>query len=379
MDFKLTTWKSGLGLLSLLVLTPTVVAHSWVEQLMVIAPNGTFVGSPGYSRGNVLRSDPGYNDAKMQHLVPDGRIEILPTDLLCKDTQQQQMQSEGSPRLQARAGAAIALRYQENGHVTQPWNQLGKPENRGTVYVYGTTEPKENEKIMDVHKVWNKEGTGGDKRGVLLATRNFDDGRCYQVNGDSISKQRQSEFPHTADQLMGVNLWCQSDIALPSNAPSGKRYTLYWVWDWPTLPGVDPNLPKGKQEIYTTCIDVDVVANAGAQSHVVASYVQDQSLNNAAIPAQLADIFGSDASSGSAQSSPIAGVSMTPSGPRPTASSSSQAVIGSSSSWSSPIVVATPTSLVQDPMGPQRIATVTSFVTMMKTVFPGCSASASPQ
>lgn len=232
---------------------------------------------------------------------------------------------------------------------------------------------------MDVHKVWNKEGTGGDKRGVLLATRNFDDGRCYQVNGDSISKQRQSEFPHTADQLMGVNLWCQSDIALPSNAPSGKPYTLYWVWDWPTLPGVDPNLPKGKQEIYTTCIDVDVVANAGAQSHVVASYVQDQSLNNAAIPAQLADIFGSDASSGSAQSSPIAGVSMTPSGPRPTASSSSQAVIGSSSSWSSPIVVATPTSLVQDPMGPQRIATVTSFVTMMKTVFPGCSASASPQ
>ncbi|KAE8360533.1 hypothetical protein BDV27DRAFT_161569 [Aspergillus caelatus] len=379
MDFKLTPWKSGLGLLSLLILTPMVVAHSWVEQLMVIAPNGTFVGSPGYSRGNVLRSDPGYSDTKMQYLVPDGRNEILPTDLLCKDTQQQQVQSEGSPRLQASAGAAIALRYQENGHVTLPGNQLGKPENRGTVYVYGTTEPKENEKIMDVHKIWNKEGTGGDKRGVLLATRNFDDGRCYQVNGDSISKQRQSEFPHTADQLMGDNLWCQSDIALPSNAPSGKPYTLYWVWDWPTLPGVDPNLPKGKQEIYTTCIDVDVVANTGAQSHVVASYVQDQSLNNAAIPAQLADIFGSGASSGSAQSSPIDGISRTPSGPRPTASKSSQAVIRSSSSWSSPIVVATPTSLVQDPMGPQRIATVTSFVTMMKTVFPRCSASASPQ
>ncbi|GMF93522.1 unnamed protein product [Aspergillus oryzae] len=378
MNLKLTTWKSGLGLLSFLFLTPTVVAHSWVEQLMVIAPNGTFVGSPGYSRGNVLRSDPGYSDSKMQNLVPDGRNELLPTDLLCKNTQQKQVQSEGSPRLQASAGAAIALRYQENGHVTQPGNQLGKPENRGTVYVYGTTEPKEDEKIMDVHKVWNKDGTGGDKRGVLLATRNFDDGRCYQVNGDSISKQRQSEFPHTADQLMGVNLWCQSDIALPSNAPSGKPYTLYWVWDWPTLPGVDPNLPKGKQEIYTTCIDVDVVANTGAQSHVAAGYVKDQSLNNAAIPSQLADIFGSGASSGSAQSSPIAGVSMAPSGHGPAAPSSSQAAIKSSSSWSSPTVAATPTSPVQDPMAPQRV-TVTSFVTMMKTVFPGCSASASPQ
>ncbi|OGM43092.1 hypothetical protein ABOM_008212 [Aspergillus bombycis] len=379
MDFKLSTWRSSLGLLSLLFLTPPVVAHSWVEQLMVIAPNGTFVGSPGYSRGNVLRSDPGYSDTKMQYLVPDGRNELLPTDLLCKNTQQQQEQSEGSPRLQASAGAAIALRYQENGHVTQPGNQLGKPENRGTVYVYGTTEPKKDEKIMDVHKVWNKEGTGGDKRGVLLATRNFDDGRCYQVNGDSISKQRQAKFPHTADQLMGVNLWCQSDIALPSNAPSGKPYTLYWVWDWPTRPGADPNLPKGKQEIYTTCIDVDVVANARAQSHMAASYVNDQSLNNAAIPAQLADIFGSGASSGSAQSSPIVGVPTVPSGPGTVASSSSQAVIRSSTSWYSPTVVATPTSLVQDPMVPQRVATVTSFVTMMKTVFPGCSASASPQ
>ncbi|KAB8256751.1 hypothetical protein BDV32DRAFT_128634 [Aspergillus pseudonomiae] len=378
MDLRLSTWRSSLGLLSLLFLTSTVVAHSWVEQLMVIAPNGTFVGSPGYSRRNVLRSDPGYSDTKMQYLVPEDRNELLPTDLLCKNTQQQQVQSEGSPRLQASAGAAIALRYQENGHVTQPGNQPGKPENRGTVYVYGTTKPKEDEKIMDVHKVWNKEGTGGDKRGVLLATRNFDDGRCYQVNGDSISKQRQSKFPHTADQLMGVNLWCQSDIALPSNAPPGKPYTLYWVWDWPTHPDVDPNLPKGKQEIYTSCIDVDVVANAGAQSHVAASYVNDQSLNNAAIPAQLADIFGAGASSGSAQSSPIVGVPTALSGHGPAASSSSRAVIRSSTSSSSPTVAATPTSLAQDPMAPQRVATVTSFVTMMKTVFPGCSASASP-
>ncbi|KAE8373234.1 hypothetical protein BDV26DRAFT_301271 [Aspergillus bertholletiae] len=374
MNFKLTTWKGGLGLLSLLFVAPTAVAHSWVEQLMVIAPNGTFVGSPGYSRGNVLRSDPGYSDTKMQYLVPDGRNEVLPSDLLCKNTQQQQVQSEGSPRLQASAGAAIALRYQENGHVTQPGNQLGKPENRGTVYVYGTTEPKEGEKIMDVHKVWNKKGTGGDKRGVLLATRNFDDGRCYQVNGDKISTQRQSEFPHTADQLMGVNLWCQSDIALPSNALSGKPYTLYWVWDWPTLPNVDPNLPKGKQEIYTTCIDVDVVASAGTQSHVAASYVQDQSLNSAAIPAQLADIFGSGAPPSS-----VHGGSMASSNPGPAVPISSEAVTKTSRAWSSPTVAVTPTSPVRDPIAPQKGVTVTTFITVTKSVFPESFASASPQ
>ena len=190
-------------------------------------------------------------------IPPDARPQgnqILPTDPICKASQQQQTQTSGYGRLQASAGSMLALRYQENGHVTLPQNQLGKPTNRGTVYIYGTIQPKSDDTLLAIHKVWNTAGTGGDKRGKLLATQAYDDGQCYQVNGGQISVARQAQFSHEADPLMGTNLWCQNNLALPTDAPTGKPYTLYWVWDWPTAPKVDPGLPNGKEEIYTTCM-----------------------------------------------------------------------------------------------------------------------------
>ncbi|KAJ9210288.1 hypothetical protein DTO166G4_8139 [Paecilomyces variotii] len=281
------------AVLSLSLIATTIDAHSWVEQLMVIAPNGTFIGSPGYARGNVLRTAPGFSDPTMVYLLPpDDRANVIyPTDPMCKDTQRTRNQTAGSPRLRAAPGAAIALRYQENGHVTLPWNQPGKPENRGTLYVYGTTQPRENDTFLGIHKVWNQNGTGGDKRGVLLSVQNFDDSRCYQINNGNISTHRQAVFPHQANQLMGADLWCQQDIALPSDAPTGKPYTLYWVWDWPTLPNIDPNLPKGKLEMYTTCMDIDVVESPKVHNKLVANYDKGQSLNEAAIPGQFSEIF----------------------------------------------------------------------------------------
>lgn len=285
-----TMWT--LALISLCL--TTAYGHSWIEQLTVVAPNGTFVGTPGYARGNVQRSTPGFSDPTMVNLIPpDGRPDgnqILPTDRICKDTQQSPTQTNGSPALQAAPGSAIALRYQENGHVTLPQNQPGKPANRGTMYVYGTTDPQPTDSLLAIHKVWNADGSGGDKRGVLLSTANFDDGRCYQVNGDTISKQRQAEFPHTPNQLMGADLWCQQDVALPADAPSGKPYTLYWVWDWPTLPGGDPSLPNGKQEIYTTCMDIDVTNDAPSEKATSSGHVQSQDLNSAAIPSEMANL-----------------------------------------------------------------------------------------
>ncbi|KAL4787412.1 hypothetical protein BJX76DRAFT_21238 [Aspergillus varians] len=259
-------YSIGRGLILLALLFTSTCAHSWVEQLMVIAPNGTLVGSPGYPRGNVLRSSPTYSDTFMTYLLPPaGKVEVTDADTICSEYQRKRVQNGGSPRLQAGAGAAVALRYQENGHVTLPETQQGKPLNRGTIYVYGTPNPKENEKLLDVYKKWNEAGTGGDRRGVLLAKRDYDDGRCYQVNGGNISQSRQAKFSHEADQYMGGDLWCQSDIAIPKNAPSGKPYTLYWVWDWPTAAGVDPALPNGKQEMYTSCMDVDVVDNPNSR------------------------------------------------------------------------------------------------------------------
>lgn len=277
---------------------PLASSHSWVEQLMNIAPNGTFIGEPGYPRGNVKRGTSEFNDPAMTYLLPpntrpagDG---ILPSDMICKETQRTTKQTPGSPRLRAIPGAAIALRFQENGHVSLPDAQLGKPKNRGHVYVYGTTNPRPNEKLLDIHKVWNSAGTGGDRRGILLSKQNFDDGRCYQINDKPISKLRQAKFPHHPDQLMGADMWCQQDIALPHNVPVGKPYTLYWVWDWPTAAGVDPGLPKGKVEIYTTCMDVDIIekplgVKALKVGHIE-GYAQGQPLNNAAIPSQLAQL-----------------------------------------------------------------------------------------
>ncbi|PYI01957.1 hypothetical protein BO78DRAFT_232055 [Aspergillus sclerotiicarbonarius CBS 121057] len=334
--------SSALRWFLLVLLFSTVSAHSWIEQLLVIAANGTFVGSPGYARGNVLRTDPSFNDKTMTYLLPpDGQANqsvIEPTDKMCKSTQRTHNQTEGSPRLQASAGAAIALRFQENGHVTLPWNQPGKPKNRGTVYVYGTTEPKEDENFVDVYKVWNRNGTGGDRRGVLLSQQNFDDGRCYQINNGNISEYRQKAFPHVADQTMGADLWCQQDIALPSDAPSGKLYTLYWVWDWPTAPGVDPSLPNGKLEMYTTCIDVEVVDgdDSTSASRVREGYVEGQSLDRATIPSEFAEIMRSGASE-EAGGSPAPSSSTTP----------------------------TPTPA---PTTPPQVAIVTTFITIYQTM-----------
>ncbi|KAK4690511.1 hypothetical protein P7C71_g6295, partial [Lecanoromycetidae sp. Uapishka_2] len=188
-------------------------------------------------------------------------MDIKATDPMCKATQNTQTQSPGSPRLQAAPGDIVALQYQENGHVTLPGNQLGKQPNRGNLYVYGTTQPKFPDPFLGIFQQWNQAGTGGDKRGKLLATGNYDDQQCYQVNGGNISTARQAQFPKAADPLMGTNLWCQIAVPIPTDAPSGKPYTLYWVWDWPTEPGVDPGLPKGKAEIYTTCMDVDITGS----------------------------------------------------------------------------------------------------------------------
>lgn len=332
--------KYNYALLS--AMASAVSAHTWIEQLMVIAPNGTLTGQPGFARGNVKRGTPGFGDPAMVNLIPgNGRAinQILPTDLMCKDTQKTQTQTDDSPRLQASAGDNIALRYQENGHVSLPQNQPGKPDNRGTIFVYGTTQPSDSDTFLSIHRVWNAEGTGGDGRGVLLSTQNYDDGQCYQVNGGQISTTRQKTFAHAANQLMGADLWCQQDIQIPTTAPSGKPYTLYWVWDWPTLPGT-AGFPDGKQEIYTTCMDVDVTsagsqggngdANGGSQNKAAGnSFVKGQDFGNAGIASQLADVANPTAVTG--QFIPFSGVSGSPSPTDNSGKSTAQPQISTSS------------------------------------------------
>lgn len=289
-------------LFGILSITSLAHAHTWIEQLIAIAPNGTFVGEPGYPRGNILRTEPGFSDVPLVHLITGA-----PNDPMCKDSQKStSSQTKSSPRLKTAPGADIALRYQENGHVTLPENQPGKAKNRGDIFVYGTTEPKDNELFNDVHGVWTADGKGGDGRGVLLAKGAYDDGQCYQVNGGAISTDRQEKFAHPTNQLMGADLWCQTDIRLPSDAPTGNPYTLYWVWEWPTAEGIDPGLPKGKNETYTSCMDVDLDKSAVDVSQKVASsgFVQDQPVENAAVPDQFSKLGEQPAATGSTDSAP---------------------------------------------------------------------------
>ncbi|KAI4173754.1 MAG: hypothetical protein LQ343_002757 [Gyalolechia ehrenbergii] len=295
------TLKSSFALAAATLLT-SASAHSWIEEMSVIAKNGTFVGEPGYPRAFAKRAAGVDPDKAMVHLLPpNGRPtgnKILDSDPMCMPSQQQPKQSDGSPMLKAAAGDMVALRYQENGHVTLPENQPGKPPNRGTVYIYGTTDPKPDDKFLSIHKVWNPQGTGGDKRGKLLATEPFDDGQCYQINGGQISTQRQAGFKHQADPIMGQDLWCQNNFKIPQDAPSGKPYTIYWVWEWDTAPGT-AGQPQGLLEKYTTCMDISLQGRGNTQSNVAESgavqVAKGQDLNFAAIPKYVEQLnAGSD-------------------------------------------------------------------------------------
>ncbi|KAI9748165.1 MAG: hypothetical protein M4579_007295 [Chaenotheca gracillima] len=240
----------------------TSLAHSWVEELTAIGRNGTQIGNAGFARGNVARTDPQFTGDVMTHLLPPNTrpvdVGILASDLMCSQTQMPSNQSTSNPRLQVtRDATEIVFWYEENGHVTLPQIPVGKPLNRGTIYIYGTQNATSEERFNGIHKVWNASGTGGDRHGKLLATFDFDDGYCYQINDGAISRSRQQQYPHQPQPPMGADRWCRNILSVPGDAQ--QMYTFYWVWDWLTAANVDPDLPSGKTEIYTTCIDVDFI------------------------------------------------------------------------------------------------------------------------
>ncbi|RKL10305.1 hypothetical protein BFJ70_g16515 [Fusarium oxysporum] len=258
-------------------LPSSALAHSWVERLMKIHRNGTMVGNPGFVRGAVSRLDPRFNDSQMQHLLPPNdratpRISTL--DRMCKESQLIGYYSPDLPQLEAHAGEYISVQYQENGHITLPQNTPNK-DSSGTVYIYGTSEPSDDDTLLSIHKVWNKDRTGGDRRGSLLAIFPFDDGRCYQVNNQEASLKRQREYVKVPMNPQGADLWCQNDIKLPVDV--SDSFTLYWVWDWPS--NKDP-----MEEIYTSCIDIKIIP--GSRNEVL-EYIDGQDLNTAAIKKQL--------------------------------------------------------------------------------------------
>jgi hypothetical protein len=260
---------------AVLATAPFATGHTWIEQMRNIDKNGNYVGQYGYPRGYKAKTDPGYDGFSMNFGLPAAQQKnfIDQTTPLCHPNQTTQKQSQDKyPRLQTPPGGFVALRYMENGHVTEPISAdvptgriAGKPDMGGTIFVYGTTEPKEDEKLATVIN-WTKDGQGGDKRGKLLTMNDFDDGRCYEINSTPKSQDRAKTNPSYAmgQAVEGAPgnfaMFCETDVQVPETAELGKTYTLYWVWQWNTKPGDDPKLPGGKDEWYTTCMDVDVTS-----------------------------------------------------------------------------------------------------------------------
>ena len=67
---------------ALLGLVSLANAHTWIEQLMLIDSSGNMVGTPGYSRGNVLRTAPVDIDIAMTYLIPpNGGANVVTPDM----------------------------------------------------------------------------------------------------------------------------------------------------------------------------------------------------------------------------------------------------------------------------------------------------------
>ena len=243
-------------------------AHSWVEQLSNIAPNGSYMSGHGYPRGFVDKGIAPFDQKANEWLVPPLEQQpaiVTPANLLCRPSQRVSNQTESYPRLQAVPGGMVAMRYAENGHATLPNggnNLYGKPKEGGTVFVFATAQPRDEEALYNVLQ-WKRDGSGGDRRGTLLTSQNFDDGRCYQLgNGAAEAETRKRLAPNPLPDVPGSEheLMCETDVQIPLDVEVGQPLTMYWVWQWPTAPGQDPNLLGGKDEYYTSCLDVDIVS-----------------------------------------------------------------------------------------------------------------------
>lgn len=370
---------------------PTATAHSWVEQLQRIASNGTMLTPLGYQRGYVGRGDAGFKGDISDDLwqLPAnalGKTSISKTDSICSPQQSTSNYTSKYPKLVTAPGDYIAMRHQENGHVTLPATQQNKPRNRGTIYIYGTDQSSSQDTLASIHKVWNVAGTGGNGKGRLLATRNYDDGQCYQVNSGAISSSRQKQFSKVASGSEGADLWCQSDIQLPANLTTSSNYTLYWVWDWPTLnkanamPG-ESGVKVTKQEIYTSCMDLQVVdpcseqlgdvkspaCSSSTKTNIITSFNKKQSYSSAAVPQELTGNFAVSVGDVSADSSSNDGMSAPPNLATGGAATSAGAAVGTASAST----FQTLTTAASTVGGAQTVTVAMSTVTVTQVGSPG--------
>lgn len=189
----------------------------------------------------------------MTQLLPgDGRSWLTDADSTCKESQLQGNQTRGYPRLRARPGSVIAVRYREGGHISKTSDEKLTP---GAISVHGTDLGARNRALNDVHFKWTYDGHGGNMEGRLLYRSSFDDGVCFEANGSPLAIMR-AAYPLSHDALDAEHLLCTAKISLPQTARRGSVYTIFWVWDWPSFSAQGDQVVK--QQFYTSCIDIDI-------------------------------------------------------------------------------------------------------------------------
>lgn len=195
-------------------------------------------------------------DEQMTYLLPlSQRSSFTNEDLICKPTQVQGNQSSEYPVLRARAGDHIALRYRENGHITK---QEPDKLTFGSVSVYGTNISQTTDTLPRIHHVWNANHTGGDMKGSLLHRQSFDDGSCYEKNDSELAIMRSVAGQPPHDAIDGASLTCKVVVMIPKAVQSKTTYTLYWVWDWPSIIDTEGAAGVRKEQVYTTCVDIQI-------------------------------------------------------------------------------------------------------------------------
>jgi hypothetical protein len=241
-----------------------ISAHTWIEQTQVIGADGSYVGDYGYARGFVERANPLFDGYANKWQIPDPRFDVGLTRmnesmLACHPSQRTSNYSSAYPKLQVVPGDFVAMKYLENGHVTRSWDPEGKPQLGGTVWVYATYKPKEDETLSQILR-WDASGTAGNGDGWLMAAQDFDDGRCYQINTSPESSRRRSVFPNHPTSQPGTETeqWCETNILVNDQVQVNSTITIYWVWGWETAHGTK-DIPCGKDEYYTSCLDFEVV------------------------------------------------------------------------------------------------------------------------
>ncbi|BFZ64731.1 hypothetical protein YB2330_005883 [Saitoella coloradoensis] len=245
-----------------------VQGHSWIDTITSVSNSSNV----GYPRGYM-----GHIDAYETY----GLINQPDTASLCRVNQRDPTDyTTEYPRLSIYAGDAIVASYTENGHVTKDKLAPNGTTRPGTYNWYWTGVAYDGGDVATSSSQLHTLSDLSDST-LLSGPHDFDDGKCAVDSDNSLG--RDGPIP------------CEGTFTIPSGTAPGL-YMLAWVWNFPKV------LDEGYQEIYTTCMDVEVLAVSGTTNEESAASAE------ASI---LASVSSAVASSSAAASSTIASETLT--------------------------------------------------------------------